>query len=356
MCRFALDVANELSTLTGRTAASLLPYVLIDTVQFVSGRRLLGASARGVIPIMLLGNVTAVLADSTVATSSSTAYTVPAISDVATQLAAAFNAGNVPTRRSGITIPTQQSVVAVPEGPSYTCSRYLPVFSGVPQVTQGAAGWWFNVLSSLYTQLNVRWQYISSASCPTSVSQRTSCWCGAGLYITQLTVRGAQSYLATETRVNVTAGPATTGLIVSVNGKRISPNSVTYSYPDVSVQYLTSSTVMVQTLEYNITIDNSDRFLNLQSTQSYNLLNTLPNLSWLTPSTLQLLYSLLESVLQYTPHGLVGTDVVCAEWSGELAAGCDERLCADGRRVGHTVHVQQVSAVVSEGDGVVKCS
>jgi hypothetical protein len=115
----------------------------------------------------------------------------------------------------------------------------------------------FNMITYPNLQVNARFVYLSSGACHDNF---TACFAHPGTYISEEGIRLGKD------KVHIVAGSFKKGLTVSVNGKKMTESKSTLKLG--SVHMINHRRVVVKTPIMAITISNSDKFLN-QETSLY---------------------------------------------------------------------------------------
>jgi hypothetical protein len=121
----------------------------------------------------------------------------------------------------------------------------------------------FNLVTYPNLQVNARFVYLSSAECHDNF---TACFAHPGTYI------GEEGIKLGNDKIHVKAGSYKQGLKVSVNGQRISGK---HSVKLGSVNVMSHRRVVISTPIITLTISNSDKFLNQETTLHDNKLLSL---------------------------------------------------------------------------------
>jgi len=111
----------------------------------------------------------------------------------------------------------------------------------------------FNLISYPNLQVNARFVYLSSAEC---VDNFTACFAHPGTYI------GEEGIRLGNDKVHIKSGSFKKGLTVSVNGQRVQGK---HAVKLGSVEVVNHRRVVVTTPVMTLTISNSDKFLNQES-------------------------------------------------------------------------------------------
>ena len=144
-------------------------------------------------------------------------------------------------------------------------------FQGQSYQVHGIDGAVYNVLSQRSLSINGRFVFLDRGDCPvlsTGVQLLTNCWSHAGSYFGALSFRTADG-----DRVVIEAGAARHGLAaITVNGRSVDLAVAAAHHAPLagttaalSVTVLDSHSVVVACGNYELRVDNSDRFLNLAS-------------------------------------------------------------------------------------------
>jgi len=145
---------------------------------------------------------------------------------------------------------------------SFTIAKTAPPIVGDPQIyglqgqgfqVHGIPDEIFNLITYPNLQVNARFVYLSSAECNDNF---TACFAHPGTYI------GEEGIRLGNDKIHVKAGSFKKGLTVSVNGQRINGHQ---SLKLGSVNIMSHRRVVVQTPIVTLTISNSDKFLNQES-------------------------------------------------------------------------------------------
>ena len=166
-------------------------------------------------------------------------------------------------------------------------------FQGQSFQVHGIDGAVYNLLSERSLSINGRFVFLDNGECPvlsTGVRVSTNCWSHPGSYFGALSfVTGAGD------KVVMQAGGAQVGIAaIAINGVAVDLNAAVAAASgsplpgtssQLSVTVVNSHSVVIASGNYELTIDNSDRFLNLASVRVIN-------------------WTQLVSVDQ--PHGLLG--------------------------------------------------
>jgi len=147
---------------------------------------------------------------------------------------------------------------------SFTIVRSSPPIIGDPQIyglqgqdfqVHGIPDEIFNLVSYPNLQVNARFVYLSSAECHDNF---TACFAHPGTYI------GEEGIRVGNDKIHVKAGSFKKGLTVAVNGQRVATGK--HSVKLGSVNVMSHRRVVVNTPVMTLTISNSDKFLNQETT------------------------------------------------------------------------------------------
>jgi len=147
---------------------------------------------------------------------------------------------------------------------SFTIVRNAPPIIGDPQIVglqgqdfqvHGIPDEIFNMITYPNLQVNARFVYLSSGECHDNF---TACFAHPGTYIAEEGIRLGND------KIHIKAGAFKKGLTVSVNGKKVSDKktAVKLGY----VELVNHRRVVVKTPIMAISISNSDKFLNQETT------------------------------------------------------------------------------------------
>jgi hypothetical protein len=145
---------------------------------------------------------------------------------------------------------------------SFFLTRTAPAVTGDPQISglqgqdfqvHGMPDEIFNMITYPNLQVNARFVYLSSGACHDNF---TACFAHPGTYISEEGIRLGKD------KIHVTAGSYKKGLTVSVNGNKITGKS-TLKLGAVNV--ISHRRVNIKTPIMDITISNSDKFLNQET-------------------------------------------------------------------------------------------
>ena len=139
-----------------------------------------------------------------------------------------------------------------------------PQFNGLrgqSYQVHGIDGAHYNLITSDSTQVNARFVYLQSGVCP-PLPSASNCWSHPGSYLGAVGVMELVNGVAQ--KLAVEAGPARRGFTnVTFNGELLTVGS-TVTVGTLSVQFVDSYHLTVDTAEFSISFDNSDRFINQQ--------------------------------------------------------------------------------------------
>jgi hypothetical protein len=147
---------------------------------------------------------------------------------------------------------------------SFTITRNPPPIIGDPQIyglqgqdfqVHGIPDEIFNLVSYPNLQVNARFVYLSSAECHDNF---TACFAHPGTYI------GEEGIRVGNDKIHVKAGSFKKGLTVAVNGQKVATGK--HSVKLGSVNVMSHRRVVVNTPIMTLTISNSDKFLNQETT------------------------------------------------------------------------------------------
>lgn len=147
----------------------------------------------------------------------------------------------------------------------------LPGVNGDPQFVglhgqnyqvHGIDGAVYNLVSSATTQVNAKFVFLDDGKCPIfdGIPAR-NCWAHAGSYLGAI---GVQQVIDDIThKLAIVSGSSTQGFAsVTLDGKSLSVNDTIDHGELFDVVYVSSHVVMVNTVDFAFTFENSDMFIN----------------------------------------------------------------------------------------------
>jgi len=146
---------------------------------------------------------------------------------------------------------------------SFVISRAAPTIAGDPQIVglqgqdfqvHGMPDEIFNMITYPNLQVNARFVYLSSGACHDNF---TACFAHPGTYISEEGIRLGKD------KIHVEAGSFKRGLTVSVNGKKVTEKNTKVKLG--SVEIVNHRQVVIKTPIMAISISNSDKFLNQET-------------------------------------------------------------------------------------------
>jgi hypothetical protein len=157
-------------------------------------------------------------------------------------------------------------ITASPNTSSYSFSiiRFSPPVVGDPQIVglqgqdfqvHGTPDEIFNMITYPNLQVNARFVYLSSGACHDNF---TACFAHPGTYISEEGIRLGSD------KIHVKSGSFKKGLTVSVNGLKLATSSASLKLG--SVKLVSHRRVVITTPIMSISISNSDKFLNQETT------------------------------------------------------------------------------------------
>ena len=127
----------------------------------------------------------------------------------------------------------------------------------------GIDGAVYALVSSVSTQVNARFVFLDSGSCPSAAVITTQCWSHPGSYLGAVAIQERVDGHDVQ-RLVVEAGAHEAGFVsVQLNGRSLAVGD-SASVGQFAVQVLSSHRLVVRTRELQLTLDNSDRFINQQ--------------------------------------------------------------------------------------------
>ena len=127
----------------------------------------------------------------------------------------------------------------------------------------GIDGAVYALVSSVSTQVNARFVFLDSGSCPSAAVITTQCWSHPGSYLGAVAIQERVDGHDVQ-RLVVEAGAHEAGFAsVQLNGRSLAVGD-SASVGQFAVQVLSSHRLVVRTRELQLTLDNSDRFINQQ--------------------------------------------------------------------------------------------
>lgn len=125
----------------------------------------------------------------------------------------------------------------------------------------GIHGTIYNLVSSVNTQVNARFVFISAGRCPANV--KSTCWTHPGSYLGAIGIqqRVDEFHLY---QLEMQSGSADSGFShVSLNGKNLSIGTY-FQHSTLEIEYSDNFMVLIKTDEFEFTMTNSDGFINQQ--------------------------------------------------------------------------------------------
>ena len=127
----------------------------------------------------------------------------------------------------------------------------------------GIDGAVYALVSSPSTQVNARFVFLSAGQCPSLAVIATACWSHPGSYLGAVSVQELVAGYDTQQLV-VESGARDVGFVsVTLNGHPLATGDST-SAGHFSVHVVSSHRLVVRTVELQLTLDNSDGFINQQ--------------------------------------------------------------------------------------------
>ena len=173
------------------------------------------------------------------------------------------------TAASSTAAASSSAALSVSSSSTSTGARAIgdPLFAGFQgQLYQvhGIDGAIYAVLSQSSLHINALFVFLSSGSCPvvSGVTATTNCWSHPGSYFGQLSFQTAHG-----SKLQIEAGSTTTGVKrITLDGQvthMTAGNYFTSAQKDITVTVISSHALSITVGNYELTVDNSDNFLNL---------------------------------------------------------------------------------------------
>ena len=149
--------------------------------------------------------------------------------------------------------------VASPAGGSVLGDPQFVGLLGQSYQVHGIDGQVYSVIHDSTVRVNARFTFLSSGKCPTSASSSSGCWSHSGSYLGSIAVVANNS-----DALVIVSGSAETGFsTVSLGSTTLSPSADVIQSGALSVHFTDRFTVSVSVGNFELTIENSDWFVNL---------------------------------------------------------------------------------------------